>query len=71
MKGVFGMALRQTTGFLSSLLRLIDLSVEVPDFSTQSRRQKTLIARIPHRGSRGPLHLLIDSTGIKVAGEGE
>ena len=43
----------------------------VPDFSTLSRRQKTLAVNIPYRGSKGPLHLLIDSTGIKVEGEGE
>ena len=71
MKVLFGMALRQTTGFVESLLRLIGLDWDVPDFSTMSRRQKTLAVNIPHRGSQGPLHLLIDSTGIKVEGEGE
>jgi hypothetical protein len=40
----------------------------VPNFSTLSRRQKTLKVNIPFRGSAGPLHLLIDSTGIKVEG---
>ena len=43
----------------------------VPNFSTLSRRQKTLKVNIPYRGSAGPLHLLIDRTGIKVEGEGE
>jgi hypothetical protein len=71
MKVLFGMALRQTTGFVESLLRLIGLSWDVPDFSTLSRRQKTLKVNIPYRGSDGPLHLLVDSTGIKVEGEGE
>tara|TARA_R110002073_G_scaffold159180_1_gene314408 strand:+ start:543 stop:1397 length:855 start_codon:yes stop_codon:yes gene_type:complete len=71
MKVLFGMALRQTTGFVESLLRLVGLDWKVPDFSTLSRRQKTLAVNIPYRGSRGPLHLLIDSTGIKVEGEGE
>ncbi len=64
------MALRQTTGFVESLLRLIGLDWGVPDFSTLSRRQKTLKVNIPYRGSDGPLHLLVDSTGIKVEGEG-
>jgi len=64
------MALRQTTGFVESLLRLIGLNWTVPDFSTLSRRRKTLAVNIPYRGSKGPLHLLIDSTGIKVEGEG-
>ena len=71
MKVLFGMALRQTTGFVESLLRLVGLNWTVPDFSTLSRRQKTLAVNIPYRGSKGPLHLLIDSTGIKVEGEGE
>ena len=71
MKVLFGMALRQTTGFVESLLRLIGLDWAVPDFSTLSRRQKALVVNIPYRGSNGPLHLLIDSTGIKVEGEGE
>ena len=62
---------RQTTGFVESLLRPVGLDWTVPNFSTQSRRQKTLAANIPYHGSKGPLHLLIDSTGIKVEGECE
>ncbi len=45
MKVLFGMALRQTTGFVESLLRLIGLGT-VPGFSTRSRRQKTLAVNI-------------------------
>ena len=41
------------------------------NFSTLSRRQKSLKVNIPYRGSGSPLHLLIDSTGITVEGEGE
>ena len=53
MKVLFGMALRQTTGFVESLLRLVGLDWTVPDFSTLSRRQKTLAVNIPyHRRSR-------------------
>ena len=50
MKVLFGMAIRQTTGFVESLLRLIDLNWAVPNFSTLSRRQKTLKVNIPYRG---------------------
>jgi transposase len=71
MKVLFGMALRQTTGFVESLLRLTGLDWDVPDFSTICRRQRTLAVNIPYRGAKGPLHLLIDRTGIKVEGEGE
>nr|WP_240989222.1 IS5 family transposase [Salipiger mangrovisoli] len=59
-----------TTGFVESLLRLVGLDCAVPDFSTLSRRQKALAVTIPYRGSKGPLKLLIDSTGIKAEGEG-
>ena len=71
MKVLFGMPLRQTTGFVESLLRLAGLDWKVPDFSTLCRRQKTLNVAIPYRGGKGPLHLLIDATGIKAEGEGE
>jgi len=50
MKVLFGMALRQTTGFVESLLRLVGLDWAVPNFSTLSRRQKTLKVNIPYRG---------------------
>jgi hypothetical protein len=65
MKVLFGMALRQTTGFVESLLCLIGLDWDVPDFSTLSRRQKTLAANIPHLGSQGPRHLLIPSRALQ------
>ncbi len=71
IKVLFGLPLRQTTGFVESLLELVGLDWAVPDFSTLCRRQKTLHVAIPYRGSPGPLHLLIDSTGIKAEGEGE
>lgn len=49
MKVLFGMALRQTTGFVESPLRLAGLDWDVSDFSTPSRRQKTLKVNIPYR----------------------
>lgn len=71
IKVLLGLPLRQTTGFVASLLELSGLGWAVPDFSTLSRRQKTLDVTIPYRGSKGAIHLLVDSTGIKVEGEGE
>ena len=71
LKVVFGMALRQTTGFVKSLLKLASLDWPVPDFSTLSRRRKDLAVRVSRRKSSEPLHLLIDSTGIKVEVDGE
>ena len=71
MKLLFGMPLRQTTGFVESLLRLAGLDWRVPDFGTLCRPQKTLNVAIAYRGRSGPLHLLIDATGIKAEGERE
>lgn len=71
LKVLFGMPLRQATGFVESLLKLVDLDWEVPNFSTLCRRHKTLLVAIPYQGSKGALNLLIDSTGIKAEGEGE
>ena len=79
MKVPFGLALRQTTGFVESLSRLMGLDWASTGLglgcarlrATLCRRQRTLKVDIPYRGSPGPLHLLVDSTGIKVEGEGE
>ena len=68
MKVLFGMPLRQTTGFVQSLLQLVGLDWPVPDFSTLCRRQRKLNVSIPYRGGAGPLNLLVDSTGIKAEG---
>ena len=56
---------------MASLLKLARLDWPVPDFSTLCRRSSGLSVQIPYRPSTGALHLLIDSTGIKAAGEGE
>ena len=45
LKVLFGLPLRQTTGFVESLLELVGLSWAVPDFSTLCRRQKTLAVK--------------------------
>src|SRR5471032_3192062 len=54
-----------------SLLKLAGLDWEVPDFSTVSRRQKYLALEISANATTTGLHLLVDSTGIKMLGEGE
>lgn len=71
IKCLFGLALRQSLGMVESLLRLAGLDWKVPDFSTLSRRQKTLRVQLPYRASTTALNLLVDSTGIKFLGEGE
>ena len=71
IKCFFGLALRQSLGLVQSLLHLAGLNWRVPDFSTVSRRQKTLQVQLPYRASTTALDLLVDSTGIKFLGEGE
>jgi hypothetical protein len=71
IKSLFNLALRQTTGFVESLLHLANLDLKVPDSSTIFRRQKHLKVVISARKSRDGLQLLVDSTGIKMLGEGE
>ena len=71
IKCLFNLALRQSLGLVESLLRLANLDWSVPDFSTVSRRQKTLRVQLPYRASTTALDLLVDSTGIKFLGEGE
>lgn len=71
LKCLFGLPLRQSIGLVESLLKLSGLNWPVPDFSTVSRRQKELGVEIPYRGKTDVLHLLVDSTGVKMLGEGE
>ena len=71
LKNLFGLALRQTTGLVESVLHLCGLAWPVPDFSTLCRRQLDLNVQVPYIRSQAGLHLLVDSTGIKFLGEGE
>jgi Transposase DDE domain len=56
---------------VESLLKLVGLSWPVPDYSTVCRRSKTLKVRIPYRSAALGLHLLVESTGLKMMCEGE
>ncbi|MFC4159579.1 IS5 family transposase [Chitinimonas lacunae] len=71
LKVLFQQGLRQVRGLTCSLVRMMNLDWAVPCFSTVSRRQATLAVQIPVRRRAEPLHLLVDSTGIKIHGEGE
>lgn len=71
IKCLFSLPLRQAVGMTQSLLKLAGLDWPVPDYSTISRRQKTLQVAIGAVPTNTGLHLLVDSTGIKMLGEGE
>ncbi len=75
LRAVFRLAYRQAEGLLGSVIGLLGLSLRVPDHTTLSRRAATL--DVPRPGNAGagagsePLHLLVDSTGLKLCGKGE
>lgn len=72
LQQVFRLPLRQTEGFLASILGKLAPALKVPDHSTLSLRGKTLSVAIRVRTvSYDPLHIVVDSTGVKVYGEGE
>ncbi len=61
---------RQTQGFLESIFELMNIDLPVPDHSTLSRRRKSLNITLPVQDRDKPRHLVVDSTGVKVYGEG-
>jgi hypothetical protein len=70
LRAVYHLPLRATEGFATSLLELMGSDLPVPDYSTLCRRAATVRITLPKRAT-GPLHLVLDSTGLKVYGEGE
>ena len=72
LRAVFRLALRQAEGLIGSVIGLLGLDLAVPDHSTLSRRAGTLkVPRRPRpRRDDEPLHLLVDSTGLKLYGTG-
>jgi hypothetical protein len=70
LRVVFRLALRQTEGLIGSILRLLGLDLAVPDHSTLSRRAEAL--EVPRPIARtGSVHLLVDSTRLRLCGPGE
>ncbi|WP_239479485.1 IS5 family transposase [Lichenicola cladoniae] len=70
LRAMFRLTLRQTEGLIGSILALLGLNLAVPDHATLSRRAETLALPPPQPGS-SPVHLLVDSTGLKLCGSGE
>ena len=77
IRTVFRLAYWQAEGLLGSVVGLLGLSLRVPDHTTLSRRAATLEVPRPRRPGGGagaesePMHLLVDSTGLKLCGAGE
>jgi len=68
---IFHLPLRQAEGFLTALFRLMGLDLPVPDHTTLSRRGQLLDVRLRRSTPAKRLHLLIDSTGLSMFGEGD
>ena len=69
---VFHLALRQAEAFARSVLALLGLELCVPDHTTLSRRGRAFAGRQPRvRASGGPIHLVLDSAGLGLFGQGE
>ena len=77
LRAVFRLAYRQTEGLIGSVIRLLGLTLPVPDHTTLCRRAATLEVPRPRSGNADagrdaePVHLLVDSTGLKLCGSGE
>jgi hypothetical protein len=70
LREVYHLPLRATQGLVRSVLRLLGADLPAPHYSTLSRRAASLEVKL-ERLTHGPLHLAVDSTGVKLYGEGE
>ena len=71
LKLLFHFPLRQTEGFIKSLFQLMKVRLPVPDHTTLSRRSKTLKLKLSrHQSPKKYLHLIVDSTGLSIHGDG-
>ena len=68
---VFKLPLRQAEGFLRSILSLMDIDLEAPDHTTLSRRSQGLNVQLDRVAGDNSIHLIVDSTGLSIVGEGE
>lgn len=73
LREIYHLPLRGTEGFIRSLIHQLGLPLKAPDYTTLCLRQKTLTVSLPtaYRKSSQRLHIVVDSTGLKVFGEGE
>ncbi len=71
IKKVYSLKLRQTEGFLKSIVSLLNVDIDIPDYTTFSKRAKSLKINIRNRKSGEPLHIIIDSTGVSVTNQSE
>jgi len=71
LKHVYHLTLRAAQGFVQSPRDLAFADLPVPNYTTLSRRAQELQVTLPEMSSGEPIHLVVDSTGLKLYGEGE
>ena len=71
IKQVYSLTLRSTEGMMASILKLMKITLEVPNYTTFCMRGKTLKLALNVPKTSGSRHVLVDSTGVRVVGEGE
>ena len=71
LRQVFNLRLRQVEGFSKSLLKIMKIDLPIPDYTTVSRRSRSLLVDFVTTKPEGKINLILDSTGIKVVGEKE
>lgn len=71
IRSVFKLDFRKLQGFADALIKLLGLAIQVPCYTQICRRQESLSLDLSHIKKDSPVHVVIDSTGLKVFGEGE
>jgi hypothetical protein len=71
VRAVFKLPYRQTEGFGQSMMALLGVRVKVPDYTTLCKRSADLAVDLSPDQVQGAKHIVVDSTGLKVYGEGE
>jgi hypothetical protein len=70
LREAYHLPMRGAEGFLRSLFKIMGLTLSVPSYSTLSRRGHSVLIHLPKK-THGPIDVVIDSSGLKVYGEGE
>jgi len=71
LKAVYGLPYRQTIGFAQSIFDLLDVDISMPDYTLLCKRSGSLSVDLAPSQSDDPKHIVVDSTGLKIYGEGE
>jgi len=71
IKFFYQLTYRSTQGFAESIIDLMGFNIETPDYTTLCRRLKKLSIDLNRLEKKGNMHIVVDSTGLKVYGEGE